>query len=146
MTNQLTQSVNKQIANWNVLYVKLHNYHWFVKGTHFFTLHELFEQLYDEAHTHIDELAERLLALGEKPVATMKEALEIASIQEASETETAEEMVQVTQRDFEVMIEELKNGMSLAEEARDEGTADMLLSIHQSLEKHVWMLKSFLGQ
>lgn len=145
MKEKLIDIVNKQIANWNVLYVKLHNYHWYVKGPQFFTLHTKFEELYNEAALHIDELAERLLALGGKPLATMKEYLTVASVQEAKGNETAEEMVAEIVRDFETMIEELKDGMNYAGEINDETTGDMLLGIHQSLEKHVWMLKSFLG-
>ena len=61
MTQELIQAINKQVANWTVLYVKLHHYHWFVTGHHFFTLHEKFEELYDEANGHIDVLAERIL-------------------------------------------------------------------------------------
>jgi starvation-inducible DNA-binding protein len=146
MTKQLTDIVNKQIANWSVLYIKLHNYHWFVKGPQFFTLHTKFEELYNEASLHIDELAERLLALGGAPVATMKECLQVASVKEATGQETAEEMVSTLVNDFETMISELKEGMKIAEEVDDETTGDMLLGIHQSLEKHVWMLKSFLGK
>lgn len=146
MSKQLTDIVNKQIANWSVLYIKLHNYHWYVKGSQFFTLHEKFEQLYNEAALHIDELAERLLALGRAPVATMKECLEQSSVKEATGQETAEQMVATIVSDFETMIEELKEGMKIADEVGDETTGDMLLGIHQSLEKHVWMLKSFLGR
>lgn len=142
---KLIDIVNKQIANWNVLYVKLHNYHWYVKGPQFFTLHTKFEELYNEAALHIDELAERLLALGGKPLATMKEYLAVASVHEAKGNETAEEMVAEIVCDFETMIHELKDGMDYAGEINDETTGDMLLGIHQSLEKHVWMLKSFLG-
>lgn len=142
---KVAEVLNKQIANWNVLYVKLHNYHWFVKGEQFFTLHEKFEELYNEAATYIDELAERLLALGGKPLATMKEYLENASIKEATGNEDANEMVRAIANDFAVLIEELKEGMELAQEAGDEGTSDMLLGIRQSLEKHNWMLRSFLG-
>lgn len=145
MKEKLIDIVNKQIANWNVLYVKLHNYHWYVKGPQFFTLHTKFEELYNEAALHIDELAERLLALGGKPLATMKDYLAVASVHEAKGNETAEEMVAEIVRDFETMIEELKAGMDYAGEIGDETTGDMLLGIHQSLEKHVWMLKSFLG-
>jgi starvation-inducible DNA-binding protein len=145
MSKQLTDIVNKQIANWSVLYIKLHNYHWYVKGPQFFTLHEKFEQLYNEAALYIDELAERLLALGGAPVATMKECLEQSSVKEATGQETAEQMVATIVSDFETMIGELKEGMQVAEEVGDETTGDMLLGIHQSLEKHVWMLKSFLG-
>lgn len=145
MKEKLIDIVNKQIANWNVLYVKLHNYHWYVKGPQFFTLHTKFEELYNEAALHIDELAERLLALGGKPLATMKDYLAVASVHEAKGNEAAEEMVAEIVRDFETMIKELKAGMDYAGEIGDETTGDMLLGIHQSLEKHVWMLKSFLG-
>jgi len=146
MSEKLVTTVNKQIANWTVLYVKLHNYHWFVKGKNFFTLHEKFEEFYTEAAVHIDELAERLLALEGAPVATMRESLELASIKEADGSETAEQMVQNIYDDFSVLVDELKEGMDLAGEVGDETTGDMLLAIHQSLEKHNWMLKSFLGK
>lgn len=142
----LTGVLNKQIANWNILYVKLHNYHWFVKGGQFFTLHTKFEELYDEAALHIDELAERVLAIKDKPLATMKEYLSTSSIQEAKGGEDANAMVAEIVSDFQKLIGELKDGMKAAEEADDETTGDMLLAIHTGLEKHVWMLSSFLGK
>ncbi|WP_046176635.1 Dps family protein [Domibacillus indicus] len=146
MSEQLISSVNKQIANWTVLYTKLHNYHWYVKGPQFFTLHTKFEELYTEASVHIDELAERLLALDGKPIATLQESLQKASVKEAQGTESAEQMVQSVVEDFTTVTGELKEAMDLAAEVGDETTGDMLLAIHQSLEKHVWMLKSFLGK
>lgn len=146
MKNELTQAVNKQIANWTVLYIKLHNYHWYVTGPEFFTLHAKFEELYNEAALHIDELAERLLAMGDKPVATMSGALELASVKEATGSETSTDMVASIVEDYSTMIQELKKGMELAEEVNDETTSDLLLSIHSGLEKHVWMLNSFLGR
>ncbi|MBM4760683.1 Dps family protein [Bacillus sp. B15-48] len=146
LKNELTLSVNKQIANWTVLYIKLHNYHWYVTGPEFFTLHTKFEELYNEAAVHIDELAERLLALGDKPVATMKDCLEISSVDEAIGGESATDMVASVVTDFTILIKELKKGMDLADTVNDETTGDLLLSIHSSLEKHVWMLNSFLGR
>jgi len=141
----LTDILNKQIANWTVMYIKLHNYHWYVTGEQFFTLHAKFEELYNEAATYIDELAERLLALGGKPVATMKGALEAASVKEAAGNETARDMVQTVVDDFRLMIAELKQGMERAQGVSDETTHDLLLGIHTNLEKHVWMLSAFLG-
>jgi len=143
---ELFQIVNKQIADWTVLYVKLHNFHWNVKGDQFFVLHEKFEELYNEAAGYIDELAERLLALGAKPVATIKESLEISSIKEAEGGETAEQMVQAVVDDFSAIIQDLEKGIEVAEEVNDEGTGDMLLDMKVNLEKHNWMLKSFLGK
>ncbi|MGR5985716.1 Dps family protein [Bacillus cytotoxicus] len=140
----VVEVLNKQVANWNVLYVKLHNYHWYVTGPHFFTLHEKFEEFYTEVATYIDELAERILALGGKPLATMKEYLETSTVHEGTSKEAAEEMVQVLVNDFSAIIQELKEGMEVAEQAGDETSADMLLAIHTTLEQHVWMLSAFL--
>lgn len=137
--------LNKQIANWSVLYVKLHNYHWYVKGQQFFTLHEKFQQLYEEAALHIDEIAERQLAIQGAPVATMGEYLNLSSVKEATGSEDARQMVETIIGDFSAMVSELKEGISIAQEAGDETTADMLLAIHTGLEKHVWMLRAFNG-
>lgn len=142
---QLQEAVNKQVANWTVLFTKLHNFHWYVKGHHFFVLHEKFEELYNEAAEYIDDLAERLLALEGSPIATLTEALETSSIKEAKGGESADEMVKIIVDDFQVLIDELKVGMDLAAEAGDETTGDMLLAVHQSLEKHNWMLRAYLG-
>ncbi|MEK3857584.1 Dps family protein [Cytobacillus sp. FSL H8-0458] len=145
MSKELVKAVNQQVANWTVLYVKLHNYHWYIKGKNFFTLHAKFEELYNEANVHVDELAERILALEAKPVATMKEVLETSSLKEATGNENEEQMVQSVVDDFEKMVDELQEAIELAEEAKDEGTGDMLIAVKQSLKKHIWMLKAYLG-
>jgi starvation-inducible DNA-binding protein len=137
--------LNQQIANWNVLYTKLHNFHWYVKGPDFFTLHAKFEELYDEAASTIDELAERLLMVGGKPIATLKQYLETATLKENTEVLNAEGMVQNIVSDFELMISDLKAGIEVAEQSNDQVTADQLLGLVSKLEKHNWMLNSFLG-
>jgi starvation-inducible DNA-binding protein len=76
----------------------------------------------------------------------MKEILEISTINEAEGKETAEQMVQSIANDFSTLIDELKEGMEIADQAGDETTGDMLLAIHQSVEKHNWMLHAFLGK
>ncbi|HDR3344804.1 TPA: DNA starvation/stationary phase protection protein [Bacillus cereus] len=146
MNKQVIEALNKQVADWSVLFTKLHNFHWYVKGPQFFTLHEKFEELYTESATHIDEIAERILAIGGKPVATMKEYLELSSIQEAAYRETAEGMVEAIMKDYEMMLVELKKGMEIAQDSDDEMTSDLLLGIYTELEKHAWMLRAFLNQ
>ncbi|MEH7502181.1 Dps family protein [Neobacillus drentensis] len=138
------QVINQQIANWNVLYTKFHRFHWYVKGPHFFTLHAKFEELYEEAAATIDEFAEQLLTIGGRPVSTLKEYLQLATIVETNETLTAEEMVQAIVHDFSLMIDELKAGMEVAEQNNDEVTSDMFLGLIGKLNKHNWMLQSFL--
>ncbi|UHA72404.1 Dps family protein [Paenibacillus sp. 481] len=141
----LLQAINQQVANLNVLYVKLHNYHWFVKGGQFFELHEKFEEYYTEVTANMDEVAERLLMIGGKPYASLKQYLEHASINEANGAENADQMVQQLVADFEQLIKEFKAIMELAEEAEDEATGDLFLGLKSGLEKHVWMLKSYIG-
>nr|P83695.1 RecName: Full=DNA protection during starvation protein [Brevibacillus brevis]1N1Q_A Chain A, DPS Protein [Brevibacillus brevis]1N1Q_B Chain B, DPS Protein [Brevibacillus brevis]1N1Q_C Chain C, DPS Protein [Brevibacillus brevis]1N1Q_D Chain D, DPS Protein [Brevibacillus brevis] len=136
--------LNRQVANWVVLYVKLHNFHWNVNGPNFFTLHEKFEELYTEASGHIDTLAERVLSIGGSPIATLAASLEEASIKEATGGESAAEMVSSVVNDFVDLVGELKVARDVADEADDEATADMLDAIEAGLEKHVWMLEAFL--
>ena len=92
-TKTIQSELNLQISNWSVLYTKLHRFHWYVKGPAFFTLHAKFEELYDEAALVVDEAAERLLAIGGQPVATLKEYLETATIEESVHETKAAEMV-----------------------------------------------------
>jgi len=82
-TGKLADSLNVQLANWSVLYVKLHHFHWYVTGPHFSVLHAKFEELYDLAAESLDDLAERILTIGGKPASTMKEYLSLATIREA---------------------------------------------------------------
>lgn len=136
--------LNQQIANWNVLYTKLHRFHWYVKGPHFFTLHVKFEEFYEDAAANMDELAEQLLAIDGKPISTLKEYLQLATIEETNEALSAEEMVQALINDYSLIINELTAGMEVAEHEKDKVTSDMLLRLIGKLDKHNWMLKSFL--
>ncbi|MCZ1266121.1 MULTISPECIES: Dps family protein [Paenibacillus] len=139
------QVLNRQVANLNVLYVKIHNYHWYVKGPNFFTLHVKFEEFYNEVTVQMDEIAERILTLKGSPAATMKEYLEISSIQEAAGGEDANTMVQNLIEDFATLSNEYQEGIEVADAAEDQPTSDMLTGFKADLEKHMWMLRSFLG-
>ncbi len=142
-TEPIAKILNKQVANCSILFMKLHNYHWFVKGESFFDLHVKFEELYNEMALHLDTVAERILTIGEQPVATLKEMLVSSSIKEAAGDETAIQMVKQLIRDFETIAKELTEAIETADEAKDQPTADMLVGIRTSLEKHVWMFSAF---
>jgi len=143
--NQVVKILNEQLSDWSLLFVKLHNYHWNVKGSDFFTLHEKFELLYNEAAMHIDEIAERVLALGAVPAGSFKEYLELSTLEEATGKETSREMVEQVVADFKVVVANAKNGINVAGEAGDDTTVDLLTQIHVALEKHVWLFTAFLG-
>ena len=145
MSTALNNELNKQVATWSVMYTKLHNFHWYVKGPQFFTLHAKFEELYNEATLHMDEIAERLLTLGGNPVATLKEHLEQSDITEATGKESTDQMVETVVKDFDKIMKSLKKGMDEAAKDEDDMTEDLLNAVYQSIEKHQWMLNAYLG-
>src|SRR5918993_5845776 len=71
-TGKISSALNSLLANYSVHYQKLRNYHWNVKGSDFFDLHEQFEIQYNEALQSIDEIAERIRVFGKTPLSTMK--------------------------------------------------------------------------
>jgi starvation-inducible DNA-binding protein len=144
-TTPVIELLNMQVANWSVLYTKLHNYHWNVKGESFFDLHIKFEELYTEAAEHLDVIAERILALRGKPLATLKEYLSTASIKESKGNESATQMVTQLVEDFRMLAEELTKSIESAEENEDQPSADMMIQIRTSIEKHAWMFEAYLG-
>lgn len=138
-------ALNRQVANFTVLYTKLHNFHWYVKGKSFFTLHSKFEKLYNYATETLDEVAERLLTIGGQPVATLKGCLEVSSIAEVEETKTAEQMVDELFHDFKLLSIEMAELMEVAEKEGDQATSDLALGIKSHLEKEMWLLSSYLA-
>lgn len=139
---ELEKALNVQIANWSVLYTKLHRFHWYVKGPLFFTLHAKFEELYDEAASVVDEMAERLLAIGGRPVATMKEYLEIATLSENDGETKANEMVSTIVKDYKAIKEQLVEIIKLAEDKNDNVTADLAIGLIEKIDTHIWMLST----
>ncbi len=137
---------NKVLANLNVLFVKLHNYHWFVTGEHFFGLHAKFEELYDECALHLDAVAERILTVNEKPLATLKEYLEIATIKEATGKENTAAMVKAVESDLQMMADEMLQVADLADDADDSLTEAMFEEMAESFKKHAWMLRAVMGK
>lgn len=141
----LSETLNRQVANFSILHMKLHNFHWYVKGENFFTLHLKFEELYKEAALHLDTIAERMLSQGAMPVATLTEVLEISTLKEAKGDEDAKQMVQSLADDFDMICSELTESIALAEENEDQPTEDLLVHIRTSLEKHRWMFEAYLA-
>lgn len=142
----LQTALNVQISNWSILYTKLHRFHWYVKGPLFFTLHEKFEELYNEAALTVDGVAERLLAIGGQPVSTLKEYLETATLTETNNETKASEMVATLVSDYKAIKEQLVELASLAEESNDVITNDLAVGLIEKIDTHVWMLSAYLGE
>lgn len=146
--NSSAQVINQLVANQGVLFVKLYQYHWFVKGPEFFRLHDKFEELYNETIGHFDTFAERLVTIGEKPYSTLGEFLEAASISEKPYDNeiSAEDMVSNLVDDFKTIREITSEGIRLAGDENDTVTEDMLIGYKEGIDQHIWMLEAFLGK
>lgn len=146
MSTKLYEKMNLYLANQEVSYIKLHNLHWYVKGRSFFTLHAKLEELYNQTADIIDEVAERLLALGQSPVANMKTALSIAAIKELDDAAiSSEDTIRGLISDVEYWIRDTKKIVDLADETGDGATADQFNGYLSEYQKLMWMLRSYLA-
>jgi len=144
MTKELESKLNLYLANQMIDYVKKHNLHWNLKGTQFFTLHAKLEELYEEAGDILDEVAERILALGGNPVSNMKEALEMATIKELGDgPKSADETIRALISDTDYWIKDSKEIADLADKEGDSVTNDMFNGYTKAYQKLAWMLKAY---
>lgn len=146
MQSKLHEKLNQYLANQQVMYIKLHNLHWYVKGRSFFTLHAKLEELYDQTAGILDEVAERLLALGGAPVASMKKALALTAVKELEDAAiSSDDTVKAMISDTEYWITDTKEIVSLAEEEGDGATADQFNGYLAQYQKLLWMLKAYMA-
>jgi starvation-inducible DNA-binding protein len=127
-----------------VLYVKTQNFHWNVVHPTFQMLHQLFQKQYEELAEAIDILAEQVRILGATPPHTMRQFLDRATLIEAEGSRPAPQMLQELSNDHERLIARIRTAIRQAQEANDEGTADLLIDRLRSHEKTLWMLRSHL--
>lgn len=147
MNNQkLVNYLNQLLANYFVMYVKLHRYHWYVQGNHFFKLHEQFEEMYQLFGDDLDVLAERILMINGRPFATMEKFIKEATLVEANADNTEDEMIDQLIKDYQQIISEINaKGMKYATDLEDEPTVDLLVTFQAKLERYIWMLNAYQG-
>lgn len=141
---QIAAGLSKLLADSYTLYLKTHNYHWNVTGPMFNTLHTMFEQQYTELATAVDEIAERIRALGVIAPGSYRAYSALTSIEEATGTESAEEMIRQLVTGQETVVRTARAAFPAADRANDEPTADLLTQRMQIHEKNAWMLRSML--
>lgn len=144
-STKTTEKLNKLIADNQIFYAGLRNLHWTVKGNTFFQLHDKFEELYNEVNGQIDELAERVLQLGDCPLLTLSEYVQESSLTEWEDTFKEKESIEHVIKTFEYLIGFEKEILETAEAEKDIRTEELMADYIVKQEKHIWMLKAFLG-
>ena len=139
---EMVNKLNEFLADLNVFYRKLQNYHWNVKGKNFFVLHERLEQYYDKINEQIDEIAEHILTLDKQPLGTMKDYLEKTSIEEAQNAKIEGEIVlDKILKDYETLLQKAMKIKKLADEHHIYATSSLIDEYILEYSKIIWMLK-----
>ena len=138
----LEQTLNEFLADLNVFYRKLQNYHWNAQGKDFFRTHEKLEELYNEVNESIDEIAEHILILGGQPLGTLKDYLAISPIQEAENKKVkSDEIYSNLITDFETLLKKSTEIKEEADKENDYATSALIDDYILSYGKHLWMLR-----
>ncbi|MHC4937820.1 MAG: Dps family protein [Planctomycetota bacterium] len=141
---QIADGLSHLLADTYSLYLKTHNFHWNVTGPMFQTLHAMFEEQYTELATAVDEIAERIRALGQPAPGSFEAFGELSSIRIRSGVPSAEVMIRELAEGQESVVRTARRIFPHCEEAHDEPTADLLTQRMQIHEKTAWMLRSLL--
>jgi starvation-inducible DNA-binding protein len=126
--------LNKLLADENVLYTKVRNAHWNIEGPDFHAQHLFFEELYGELAEIIDEVAERVRAIGHYAVGTLKEFLNLTQLTEMKYGKNdSQGFIKELLADYESLVISIRENLEKVEAHGDAGTEDFLVGL---LEKH----------
>jgi starvation-inducible DNA-binding protein len=141
---EVVDAMSWLLADSYTLYLKTHNYHWNVTGPMFTTLHTLFEAQYTELALAVDEIAERIRALGSVAPGSYTEFARLAKVKEAKRVPKAHEMIRELAADCDTIAKTAAELVAAAQQAGDEASADLGIRRIQVAEKNAWMLRSHL--
>lgn len=143
MSEKLTEELSKLLADSYTLYLKTQNYHWNVTGPQFASLHALFETQYTDLQTAVDDIAERIRALGKPAPGSFAAFSKLSSIEEANDnTPDANTMVQNLANDQRTIIKTAQSALKQAKEIDDEVSIGLIADRMTVHEKNAWMLDS----
>ncbi len=143
--SDIAEGLSRLLADSYTLYLKTHNYHWNVTGPMFNTLHQMFEEQYTELAIAVDEIAERIRALGHPAPGTYRAYANLTVIPEDEEVPNAEAMIRNLVEAHEAVARTAREVFPVTEDASDEPSADLLTQRMQVHEKTAWMLRSMLS-
>lgn len=143
-SQQVINLLNELLANYQIYYQNLRGFHWNVRGNRFFVLHAKFEDLYNEANEKVDEIAERILALGGVPLHTFAAYEKAATLAVKENVSDGDVCLKAVAEAVLLLLKQEREIMSLAAEVGDEGTQDVFSSYISGQEKLLWMLNAYL--
>ena len=144
--DKVVENLRKLQADSIVLYMKVHNFHWNVRGSDFPQVHKALEEIYEKFADMFDDLAERVIQLGGTPVVTLAEAIKISKIKEETKTTfTSKEILKEVLKIYNNLHEDFESLAKLADKDDDRVTASYCDDKLAELEKALWMLNAQLS-
>ena len=143
---KIAELLNGLLANVQIHYQNLRSIHWNVKGKQFFVLHEKVEEFYTNVNENADEIAERILTLGETPIHTFSEYIVKSEIGELKNVSEADASVEYVIGALQTLLKKEREVLSIASEAGDEGTVALMSDFINEQEKTLWMLHAWSGK
>ena len=141
----MVEKLNILLADFNVLYHKLQNFHWYIKGKDFFVVHSKLEEYYDNVKESVDEIAEHILMIGGQPEATLESYLKLSKIKEAPAGEiTSDKVYEEVINDFEYLLKSVIDIKKSADDVSDYLTSALMDDYIKNFTKSLWMLKQSL--
>ena len=140
----IAEGLSRLLADSYTLYLKTHNFHWNVTGPMFNTLHLMFETQYTELALAVDQIAERIRALGFPAPGSYADFARLSSIREAQGVPAAEDMIRELVEGQEAVVRTARATFPDVDRVGDEPSADLLTQRMQVHEKNAWMLRSML--
>lgn len=145
MENPLTNELNHLLSDFHIYYQNIRGFHWNIKGKKFFELHVKFEEYYTEALTNIDEIAERILTIGGRPLHTFESYLATSDLKVYKDVSSDEACVSAVKEQLQGLIKQEKIVKDLAAAADDQETEDMMVGLINVQQKTIWMLDAWLS-
>ena len=143
----ITEDLNLFLANLNVFYRKLQNYHWNIKGEDFFNVHTKLEELYDDVNEQIDEVAEHILIVDGQPIGTMHGYLEITQIKEAKDEKVCSKSIfENLLKDYNILVENANKIKEDADNEKKYSTSALMDEYLLDFGKKIWMIRQKLMQ
>jgi len=141
---EIAEGLNRLLADTYTLYLKTQNFHWNLKGIDFFSLHILFEKQYTEMAEAIDEIAERIRALGMVAIGSFEAFKRNSGIKSEDKELNIREMLMSLIEGHEVLVRRARKVAEFADKGDDFATVDMIGRRIGAHEKAAWMLRSSL--
>lgn len=145
MKKELQLSLEKYLANTAVIYIKMHNLHWNVCGLNFQSVHEYLETVYDGFSVVLDEVAEVMKMQGEFPAASLKEYLEIATIEEIpSKDYSVTDVLNIVCTDMKILKGQVEEIRTLASEDDNYAIVSLMETHLENVNKTLWFIESMI--